>query len=49
MDTCVAMEGGVEKNAEGSNVTAPSLRMMGHSVRMVSVTEEQLTGKGWNI
>ena len=39
-DTCVAMEGGVEKNAEGSSVTAPSLRMMDHSARMVSVGKD---------
>lgn len=40
MDTCVAMEGAVERNTEVFLVTVPSLPMMGRSVRMVSVTEE---------
>ena len=35
------MEGGVEKSAEGSHVTAPSLHMTGHSARTVSVPKEQ--------
>lgn len=45
MDTCVAMEGDAERNAEGSPVTVPSRHMMGRSAPMVSVTKEQVIGQ----